>query len=123
VTVERIRANMLQPRSRIVPAAGVGKRPRCEYETSVGTGQDRQRNALIVSMLAYAGLRPIEDRGCTWGDLHDRTLHVFATKTGRARDVDLIPALAQDLAEWRMACGRIGAGAHSSRCSSGRAAA
>jgi hypothetical protein len=43
-------------------------------------------------MLAYAGLRPIEDRGCTWGDLRDRTLHVFATKTGRARDVDLIGA-------------------------------
>jgi hypothetical protein len=27
-------------------------------------------------------------------------------KTGRARDVDLIAPLAQDLAEWRMACGR-----------------
>ncbi len=108
VTVERIRANMLQPRTRIVPAAGAGKRPRRGYETSVGIPQDRQRNALIVSMLAYAGLRPIEDRGCTWGDLHDRTLHVFATKTGRARDVDLIAPLAQDLAEWRMACGRPG---------------
>ncbi len=57
-------------------------------------------------MLAYAGLRPIEDRGCTWGDLHDSTLHIFATKTGRARDIDLIPALAEDLAEWRDACGR-----------------
>jgi integrase len=69
VTVERIRAIMLQPRTRIVPAGGVGKRSRRAYETSVGTSQDRQRNALIVSMLAYAGLRPIEDRGCTWGDL------------------------------------------------------
>lgn len=56
-------------------------------------------------MLAYAGLRPIEDRGCTWGDLQDRTLHVFASKTGRARAIDLIAALAQDLAKWRMACG------------------
>jgi integrase len=108
VTVERIRAGMLQPRTRVVPAAGVGKRPRCAYETLVGTPRDRQRNALIVSMLAYAGLRPIEDRGCTWAELHDRTLHVFATKTGRARDVDLIAPLAQDLAEWRMACGRRG---------------
>lgn len=106
VTVERIRAIMLQPRTRIVPAGGVGKRSRRAYETSVGTSQDRQRNALIVSMLAYAGLRPIEDRGCTWGDLRDRTLHVFATKTSRPRDVDLIAPLAQDLAEWRMACGR-----------------
>src|ERR1019366_287954 len=106
VTVERIRAVMLQPRTRVVPAAGAGKRSRRAYETSVGTSQDRQRNALIVSMLAYAGLRPIEDRGCTWGDLRDRTLHVFAPKTSRPRDVDLIAPLAQDLAEWRMACGR-----------------
>jgi integrase len=125
---------MLQPRTRIVPAAGAGKRPRREYEAAVGSRRDRQRDALIVSMLAYAGLRPIEDRGCIWGDLRGRTLHVFATKTGRARDVDLIAPLAQDLAplaqdlaplaqdlaplaqdlaplaqdlaEWRMACGR-----------------
>ena len=103
VTVERIRAIMLQPRTRIVPAAGAGKRSRRAYESSVGTTQDRQRNAPI---LAYAGLRPIEDRGCTWGELRDRTLHVFATKTSRPRDVDLIAPLAQDLAEWRMACGR-----------------
>jgi integrase len=106
VTVERIRAIMLQPRTRTVPAAGAGQRPRRAYEGFVGTPQDRQRNALTVSMLAYAGLRPIEDRGCTWGDLRDRTLHVFATKTSRPRDVDLVAPLAQDLAEWRAACGR-----------------
>jgi hypothetical protein len=43
VTVERIRAIMLQPRIRIVPAAGAGKRSRRAYETFVGTSQDRQR--------------------------------------------------------------------------------
>ncbi len=106
LTVERIRANMLQPRTRVVPAAGIGKRRRRGYEASVGAPRERQRNALIVSMLAYAGLRPIEDRGCTWAEVHDRTLHVFATKTGRARDVDLITPLAQDLEHWRRACGR-----------------
>ena len=37
LTVERIRANMLQPRSRVVPAAGAGKRPRRGYESPVGT--------------------------------------------------------------------------------------
>jgi hypothetical protein len=36
-------------------AAGTGKRPRREYEASVGSPGDRQRDALIVSMLAYAG--------------------------------------------------------------------
>jgi integrase len=106
LTIERIRAHMLQHQTRIVPAAGYGKRPRREYETPVGSPEDRQRNALIVSMLAYAGLRPSEDHGCTWGDLNSRTLHVFATKTGRARDIDLVAPLAQDLAQWRSACGR-----------------
>jgi integrase len=105
ITVERIRANMLQPQTRTVPAARAGKRSRREYKTSVGSPEDRQRNALIVSMLAYAGLRPIEDRGCTWSDVHDRTLHVFATKTGRPRDIDLVAPLAQDLAAWRTVCG------------------
>jgi integrase len=95
VTVERIRANMLRPRTRIVPAASAGKRPRREHEAPVGSPRDRQRDALIVSMLAYAGLRPVEDRGCTWGELRDRTLHVFATKTGRARDIDLVAPLAR----------------------------
>ncbi len=106
VTVERIRAIMLRPRTRIVPAAGAGKRSRRAYGAPVGTPQERQRNAVIVSMLAYAGLRPSEDRGVTWADAQDRTLHVFATKTGRARDIDLVAPLAQDLAEWRMSRGR-----------------
>ena len=106
VTVERIRAIMLRPRTRIVPAADAGKRSRRAYGASVGTPQERQRNAVIVSMLAYAGLRPSEDRGVTWADAQDRTLHVFATKTGRARDVNLIAPLAQDLAEWRTSSGR-----------------
>jgi len=105
-TVERIRQIMLSPRTRTVPATGAGKRAQRAYESPVGSPAERQRNALIVSMLAYGGLRPIEDRGARWADLHDRTLHVFASKTGRPRDVDLLAPLAQDLAEWRMACGR-----------------
>lgn len=106
VTVERIRAIMLRPRTRIVPAADAGKRSRRAYGASVGSPLERQRNAVIVSMLAYAGLRPSEDRGVTWADAQDRTLHVFATKTGRARDVNLIAPLAQDLSEWRTSSGR-----------------
>jgi integrase len=107
-TVERIRHIMLQQRTRLVPGSGPGKRPRRAYEAHVGSPLERQRNALIVSTLAYGGLRPMEERTGTWGDLSDGTLHVFATKTGRARDVDLLAPLAQDLAEWRMACGRPG---------------
>ncbi len=66
----------------------------------------RHRNATILSMLAYAGLRPVEDRGSRRDDLQGRTMHVVATKTGRARDVDLLAPLAQDLAEWRLISGR-----------------
>ena len=95
---------MLLPRTRIVPAAGPGKRPRRAYRPQSIPAR-RQRNALIVSMLAYGGCAR-EDRASKWGDLRDRTLHVVATKPGRPRDVDLLAPLAQDLAEWRMVCGR-----------------
>ncbi len=68
--------------------------------------QLRPRDAMIVSLLAYAGLRPVEDRGASWGDVRNRTLRVSASKTGRVRHVDLLGPLAQDLAEWRLASGR-----------------
>lgn len=55
--------------------------------------RDRQRDALIVSMLVYSGLRLIEDRGCTWAIC------------GAARS------------------SRIACAAHLCRCSYGRAAA
>ena len=51
--------------------------------------------------MAYAGLRPAEDRAAKWDDLRGPTLHVVASKTGRARDVDLLIPLVDDLAAWR----------------------
>lgn len=33
-------------------------------------------------------------------------MHVVASKTGRARDIELVAPLAQDLAQWRLLCGR-----------------
>ena len=68
----------------------------------------RPRDRVIVSLLAYAGLRPSEDRSVRWGDVSGRSLHVFASKTGRDRDIDLLAPLAQDIAEWRLMCGRPG---------------
>ena len=35
-----------------------------------------QRDAVLVSILAYAGLRPGEALGLTWGDLGERTILV-----------------------------------------------
>jgi len=66
----------------------------------------RRRNATLVSMLAYAGLRPEEATSACWRDLDDRALHVYAGKTERGRVVRLLTPLSQDLAEWRMASGR-----------------
>ncbi len=66
----------------------------------------RPRDAMLVSLLAYAGLRPSEDRSCRWGDVRDHTLHVLASKTHRERIVDLLAPLAEDLAQWRLMRGR-----------------
>jgi integrase len=65
-----------------------------------------QRDAALVSLLAYAGLRPDEATKARWGDLRERTMHVYASKTERARTIKLLQPLAQDLAEWRTASGR-----------------
>jgi integrase len=65
-----------------------------------------QRDATLVSVLAYAGLRPAEATSARWDDLGERILHVHASKTERARVVDVLAPLAQDLAEWRLALGR-----------------
>jgi site-specific recombinase XerD len=88
------------------PAAS--PRPLSPITVEAIRAQLRQRDAMIVSRLAYAGLRPIEDRGSRWGDVRGKTLHVVASKTGRARDIDLLAPLVQDLAEWRLASGRPG---------------
>ena len=76
--------------------------------------QGRLLDATLVSALFYAGLRPQEARALRWGDIGAQTIHVQraaagskikSTKTGKARTVDLLPALAADLAGWRQAQG------------------
>ncbi|MEA2277912.1 MAG: hypothetical protein QOC78_2872 [Solirubrobacteraceae bacterium] len=68
-----------------------------------------------MSVLAYAGLRPGEALALPWSAVRDRTLLIDAavsvgvvgeTKTRRRRTVPLLPPLAADLAEWRLAAGR-----------------
>ncbi len=99
--VERIRAHMLGAWSSEGRGAG---------RSADDLRWWRERNSTMLSLLAYAGLRPSEDRGLRWGDVRGRTLHVVATKTGRVRAVELLGPLAQDLAEWRLMCGRPGGG-------------
>jgi integrase len=73
------------------------------------------RDATLVSVLAYAGLRPGEALALTWSHLRERTLLVEAavsvgvvgeTKTRQRRTVRLLPPLGADLAEWRLRAGR-----------------
>lgn len=78
------------------------------------------RDAVLISVLAYAGLRPQEALALRWGDVRDRTLLIERavalgqekdTKTRSHRTVRLLAALDEDLLEWRMRCGRPDAGA------------
>jgi integrase len=77
------------------------------------------RDAALLSVLAYAGLRPGEALGLRWGDIRGRTILVQRsvslgeeadTKTRQHRTVRLLAALAADLLTWRMAAGRPGEG-------------
>jgi integrase len=77
--------------------------------------EGRPRDATLVSVLAYAGLRPGEALALTWGHVRERTISVDCaasmgavrkTKTGRSRTVRLVAPLAHDLLAWRLTCGR-----------------
>ncbi len=75
----------------------------------------RQRDATLLVVLAYAGLRPQEALALPWHNVRDRTLLIDRaqsdegakiTKTGRTRSVRLLAPLAADLAAWRLASER-----------------
>lgn len=73
--------------------------------------QLKPADAILVSILAYAGPRPEEALRRSWQDVRERTMQVYADKTKRPRVVDLVAPLVQDLAEWRLLSGRPGPGA------------
>ncbi len=59
-------------------------------------------DATLVSLLAYAGLRPeSEALTLTWQQVGERSLAIHATKTGRDRQVKLLGPLVDDLRGWR----------------------
>jgi integrase len=116
-TVETIRRALLDPPAREVAASRPGRRNRRRYEMPApGTPQTRQRDALIVSLLAYAGVCPGELRAQRLGDAREKTLLVERaanpdgtikpTKNEQRRAVRLLAPLAQDLREYRLAIGR-----------------
>jgi integrase len=69
----------------------------------------RLRDATVVSLLAYAGLRPeSEALPLTWQQVGDRSIFIPRGRKRGAKDryVRLLDALAQDLREWRLVSGR-----------------
>jgi hypothetical protein len=75
VTVEAIRAALLD---------GAGRPAR-----KGGWAAFARRDAVLVSLLAYAGIRPQEARGLLWRHVQARTLVVHAPKTRRRRAAPL----------------------------------
>ena len=76
------------------------------------------RDATLISVLAYAGLRPGEALALQWRDVREQTILVERalslgqeddTKTDAHRTVRLLSPLAADLREWRLRSGRPGA--------------
>src|SRR5207244_1258102 len=71
-----------------------------------------ERDAAILSVLAYSGMRPEELRALRWSDIGERTVlveraaagsTVKSTKTEKIRAVRLLEPLADDLSRWRQA--------------------
>ena len=84
---QRVVRKMRVPKS----AEVVPSRP---YRRGDSSGCD-QRDATIISVLAYAGLRPGELRILRWIDVRERTLLVEAPKTSTSRSVRLLAPLAE----------------------------
>ena len=71
---------------------------------------------MIVSLLAYFGLRPGELRALKWSDIGEGTINVQRAcnpdgsikrvKGGERRSVRLLAPLAEDLREYRLGAGR-----------------
>ena len=67
------------------------------------------RDRLIVTLMAYAGMRPAEVCGLTWGHIRNGVILVEDTvqlgvlddtKTSTPRTIEILPAVADDLAEY-----------------------
>src|SRR3954451_17767593 len=74
----------------------------------------RLRDATLVSVLAYAGLRPGEALALRWANVRERTILIDRavalgdlkeTKTGQTRSIRLLAPLAADLGEWKLKTG------------------
>lgn len=70
----------------------------------------RWQDSILISAMAYAGLRPGEATSTGWQDVGERALLVKAAKTSKVRSVVLLESLRSDLTSWHLSCGRPSAG-------------
>jgi site-specific recombinase XerD len=69
----------------------------------------RERDVMLLELLAYAGLRPESEAVVlTWRQVRDRSLLIRDTKRNRERSVPMIEPLAESLNRWRLRRGRPG---------------
>jgi integrase len=117
IAVERIRVVLAAPMPIAVLEGQRQGRRRAAYVTPDQRSQQvRARDALVVSVLAYSGLRPGELQGLRWDDIREHTITVQratnpdgsfkATKNTQRRSVRLMAPLAQDFREYRLLAGR-----------------
>jgi integrase len=108
--VEDLRYVIRQPMPVMVPAGTYMGQPRSAYERAEKRDEwTRMRDAALVSVLAYGGLRPGEALALEWDDVDSRinvtkALDVEGTKDTKTevdRRVALLSPLADDLAAWR----------------------
>jgi integrase len=73
--------------------------------------EGRQRDAGLLGLMAYSGLRPGEALALRWSDVRERTLliekaasdgEIKTTKTGQLRAVRLLKPLKDDVELWRL---------------------
>jgi integrase len=118
VTWGRIQTNPVKPvRRRAVVRKRVVQPPAPESVERVRRQLKKPRDQALVSLLAYAGLRPGEALGLRWADIGERTILVEraishgaekSTKTRATRSVRMVKPLKSELANLRMRNGRPG---------------
>lgn len=79
-------------------------------EVKARSGARANGDALLIAVMAYAGLRPQEALALEWGDIGDRVVTVDkaasfgehkATKTESVRTVPIAPSLMAEIDKWR----------------------
>jgi integrase len=103
---ERIARNPVRTVRRVAPPPKREVRPLPPATIEAMRAASSARDATLISVMAYAGLRPQEALALRWKHVGERTLTVYAQKTRKRRSVRLLAPLAEDLRWWRLPSGR-----------------